>query len=196
MQWLYSIDLTLFYWINHHLQHPWLDVLFPFITNLHRHVWIQAFFLPIGLGYWLYKKRTQALRILLLILVTVATTDLFSYLVLKSSFSRLRPSQDPQVEALVRVPYNPKSFSFPSNHAVNSFALACLLSLFYPHLRWLWLLSASLISFSRVYVGVHYPSDILGGGLIGHFLVLGLKLFFVKAWDYGTTYIWKSRTNH
>lgn len=60
-----------------------------------------------------------------------------------------------------------ESFSFPSNHAANAFALATLLARFDGRFSWLWLVLAALVASSRVYVGVHYPSDVVVGALLG-----------------------------
>jgi undecaprenyl-diphosphatase len=59
------------------------------------------------------------------------------------------------------------SFSFPSSHAVNNFAVAMFFGILFPNYRKLLLIIAGVIAFSRPYVGVHYPSDIIGGGLYG-----------------------------
>jgi undecaprenyl-diphosphatase len=75
--------------------------------------------------------------------------------------------------------------SFPSSHAVNNFAMATMFALFYPRWKyalWAW---AALIALSRVFVGVHFPSDILGGAVIGS--VVALLVF--KGWE-AVTHRW------
>jgi undecaprenyl-diphosphatase len=74
------------------------------------------------------------------------------------------PLRYPQPEALVRIPHDG---SFPSGHAATSFAAAVLLSFVAPRLAPAFLLLAVAIGFSRVYVGVHYPLDVLAGALLG-----------------------------
>ena len=73
-----------------------------------------------------------------------------------------------------------KYFSFPSNHAANSAALATVFSMIYPHLRFILWGLAITVMFSRVYIGVHYPLDIISGGMLG--TIYGLLL--VKGWDH------------
>jgi undecaprenyl-diphosphatase len=61
------------------------------------------------------------------------------------------------------------TFSFPSNHAFNNFAAAVFIYRFFPKLKWALFITAVMISFSRIYLGLHYPSDVLGGAVFGSF---------------------------
>ena len=84
---------------------------------------------------------------------------------LKDVFDRPRPSAvDPAVHPLVAVPH---SFSMPSSHAATAFAAALAVGLVHSRLRWPLLVLAALVSLSRVWLGVHYPSDVLAGAAIG-----------------------------
>ncbi len=95
---------------------------------------------------------------------------------LKDVFERPRPSAvDPAIHPLVRVPH---SFAMPSAHAASSFAAGLAVGLVHPRLRWPLVGLAALIAISRVWLGVHYPSDVLAGAALGcaialaaHFLV-------------------------
>jgi undecaprenyl-diphosphatase len=80
-----------------------------------------------------------------------------------------RPVPEPLLEA-------PSTYSFPSGHATVSFACATVLALAVPRLRWPLFLLAALISFSRVYVGVHYPFDVLAGALLGVAIAIALRM--------------------
>jgi len=70
-------------------------------------------------------------------------------------------------------------YSFPSSHAVNNFGFATLMSFYYRRWSWLFLLYASLMALSRVVVGVHYPSDILGGAVMG----AGFAFGYIALWE-------------
>ena len=83
------------------------------------------------------------------------------------------PVADPEPETLVDLP---ATFSFPSGHAAVSFACATVLALAVPRLRWPLYGLAALIAFSRVYVGVHFPFDVLAGAAIGVAIARALRM--------------------
>jgi undecaprenyl-diphosphatase len=92
---------------------------------------------------------------------------------LKAQLERDRPPVvDPDPEPLMRLP---GTHSFPSGHATVSFACATVLALAVPRLSVPLFVLAALISFSRVYVGVHYPFDVLAGALLGYALARALR---------------------
>jgi undecaprenyl-diphosphatase len=106
------------------------------------------------------------------VLLANVVADLLSY-ILRYAIGRERPPlQFPDPTPLVRLPGNP---SFPSGHAATSFACAAMLAYLTPLPRIPLFVLAALIAFSRVYVGVHYPLDVIGGALLGLAVATALR---------------------
>jgi undecaprenyl-diphosphatase len=107
-----------------------------------------------------------------LTIIAVALAD-WSAIGMKALFDRDRPPlRYPEPDPLVRVPLDG---SFPSGHAATSFAGATILAFAFPRLAPLLYVLAAAVSFSRVYVGVHYPLDILGGAVLGVFVAFAVR---------------------
>jgi len=108
----------------------------------------------------------------LLTLVAVALAD-WSAAGIKALVDRPRPPlRYPEPKTLVPVPHDA---SFPSGHAATSFAAATMLSLAFPKFAPVLLLLAAAVAFSRVYVGVHYPLDVIGGAVLGALIAIALR---------------------
>lgn len=111
---------------------------------------------------------------------SIGTTVILGFL-LKFSFQRLRPYQEKIVplasEKLIEASHLIWNFSFPSFHAMLAFATFPIISNRFPKFRFVWLIFAILICLSRVYLGVHYVSDVLIGAAAGYILGnLGIKI--------------------
>ncbi len=172
---LIELDRKLFLFFNSTIANPFFDVIFTKGTEFT--FWI----IPgiIVLTIFVFRKRSEALIVIGLALLTVAVTDQFSTLVLKPLFHRARPCHpDLFVHGGRFLSGMRNSLSFPSVHAVNVFAQAALLSCFYPRLIWLYALFAFFIGFSRIYIGVHYPADVAGGAIVGIAAGIGVFLLF------------------
>ncbi len=164
-----SVDAWLFPLLNGAWTHPWLDVAMPLVTN--QKPWLP--FLAI-IWFWLLLGRGGAWRRLaILLLLIVIGSDQVSSTLIKPLVQRKRPCCAEQNVRLL-VPCK-TSKSFPSSHATNTAGVAGVVWL---EAGWkfglpVWALAA-IVGFSRIYVGVHYPSDVLFGHLLG--LVLAFLL--------------------
>jgi len=142
------------------------DPFWKLITTIS--TWIPLF---VGFGILLivkFTKREALGRILMLILLAIAITFLTD--VVKDIFQRLRPNNDGAINTLIRVVKNPQSFSFFSGHAASSFSITTLAILFIrKQTKWIWLslIWPFLFAYSRIYLGVHFPLDIMVGAIIG-----------------------------
>lgn len=172
-EFLYRIDVQIFYFFNKTIANPFTDSLMPFITDInHWKIFYAIMFLYLIIGGG---RRGRIVAFSLIILV--AASDQLSSNLIKHLVERIRPCNVlPDVRTLVNCT---QSYSFPSSHAVNNFAGAVFLSHFYPRFRLSFFIAATLMAFSRVFVGVHYPSDVLSGIIIG--ILVGL--FFVYVWS-------------
>ncbi len=169
--------------------------IFLFLNGLHSEtldgimVWISGkttwwpFYL--ALLIWLgWKTRWQLVPIILFIALAVTIADQVSVHFFKEVFERLRPCKEPELQGLVHI-VNGKcggKYGFVSSHAANTFAVAVFL-LLVAGKKWftgLMLTWAIVVSYSRIYLGVHYPGDVLGGALLG--IATGVLVWFLFRW--------------
>lgn len=161
---LQKIDTNLFILLNSIFSCTFLNYFFVAITDAR--FWIA----PAVVAAVLYIKQDQkkALIVLILSIIAVAISDPVSSQIFKPLVHRPRPCHPDFFVNGAHMLFGFKSsLSFPSSHSTNVFALALIFTMFYPS-RWIWFfLFAALIGFSRIYVGVHYPGDVLGGAILG-----------------------------
>lgn len=161
MEFLKNTDIAVFYFINKTLANPYTDKLMPFITE--RDNWFILYFIIWIFLFFKGGRKGKVSAVLILILILVA--DQLSDNLIKPLFHRTRPCNE--LSGVHLLTGCTESYSFPSNHAVNNFAAAFLFSKFYPGMKYFLFTGALIVSLSRVFCGVHYPSDVLGGALIG-----------------------------
>ena len=159
-----ALDNWLFTKINVDWGNPLFDWFFVLLTDIHRSP-IFWMFVLIAAIWWLQRARWRAAKFLFAILLAVSISDSFSFRVLKQNIDRPRPPDS----GIVVQPRTDRyaGTSFPSNHAANVSAAAFILACAMPAATWFFVLIAILMSYSRVYVGVHYPLDVLGGACVG-----------------------------
>jgi len=142
------------------------DIFWTTVTQMT--VWIPLFLLFILLFFRKFPKREawyMVITVLALVLFIITITDLT-----KEVVARLRPNNDPEINTLIRILHSPTGYSFFSGHASSSFAITTLVFLFLRervHWSWLFYLWPILFALSRIYVGVHFPVDILVGMCVG-----------------------------
>lgn len=161
---LVSLDRSLFLFLNTAVANPLFDVVFK--NGTEARFWI----IPgiVAAVLFIVKKRKEAAVVAVCMMVTVAITDPVTAKVLKPFFGRLRPCHPEYFVVGAHFLSGMRhTYSFPSVHAANIWGQAMLLTLFYPGWKWVYILFAFFIGYSRIYVGVHYPADVFAGAVFG-----------------------------
>lgn len=172
---LLELDTRLLLFINHDLKSDFLTIFFQNITDLHK---APLFIILILLSaiFVIYKYKKQGTIAITSLIITLMISDSLSYRVIKQYVQRLRPAVA-GVDVEVRAPAA-GDLSFTSNHAANIFAFAIFVGFLIPRARIPLFILAFLIALSRVYLGVHYPLDVICGGLLGAFAAfIGIKIY-------------------
>lgn len=165
---LTQFDQHWFHLINHDWSNSFFDWLMPWIRN--PKTWIP--FYVFILIFSVYRYRKMAILIIIMLAASVGTADVVCVRMIKTYVKRVRPCNDQTFEPTVvnRVPCG-TGLSFPSAHASDHFTIALFLCLVFKHNgKWIWpfaILWAALICYAQVYVGVHYPVDVLAGAFFG-----------------------------
>lgn len=174
---LIHIDQIIFQMINNDMSNSIFDaILVPF---RHKLFWIPLYIFLIS--FITVNFRSQAKWIFLFLGLTVLISDTLSSKVIKNNVQRIRPCHVESLDTKILIPCSP-GYSFTSSHATNHFAIGTFLFGLFSFTKWrgLFFLWAVIISFAQVYVGAHYPLDILAGGLIGTFIGFTTFTFYYK----------------
>ncbi|MGC1244076.1 MAG: phosphatase PAP2 family protein [Chryseosolibacter sp.] len=185
MEQILELDKRLFLELNGSYHNPWLDQLMMFLSSTG--AWLPLYLFLLYLIIRHFKKDTW--MVLLAIAFTIVLADQITSSLMKPFFERLRPTHDPEIERLVHIVnhYRGGKYGFASSHAANTFGIATLMWLLFKNYRpWIGLLFlwALAVGFTRIYLGVHFPGDILVGDIVGFFSALASYFLFVLLKQY------------
>lgn len=183
LQHLLDIDTELLLWINSH-HAAWADQLMWIVSG--RLTWLPLYAVLIGLLFWRFGWR-RALVFILAIAAAVGLSDFISSGIIKHAVCRFRPTHEPSLEGQLHIvhDYLGGLYGFVSSHAANTMSVSLLFCLIWTRqtpatnrrsqgsgLIWFLMLWVALNCYSRMYLGVHYPGDILGGLIVGSAIAL------------------------
>jgi undecaprenyl-diphosphatase len=182
MDYIKDIDQQLFIFINNGMSNVFFDLICPFMRKQSN--W---YLLYIVVAYFIYEQyREKSIWILLSAALLILISDQISANLIKNTVQRVRPCNDPIFKSQVRLLVGcGGGYSYLSAHAANHFAIALFVwGVFGKMYNWFLPVAvfwAAFISFSQVYVGVHYPLDVLSGAILGATLgILGYTLLSKK----------------
>lgn len=167
MDWILDMDRELFLFLNG-LNTEWLDPLMMLFTQTQ--FWVPLYLFLI---YLIFKNfGNEGWFVLAGVVVTILLADQITSSLMKPFFARLRPSHEPSLAGLVHLVdgYAGGRYGFASSHAANTFGTAWFIwKLFGTRYRWIGLMFVwcTLMTYTRVYLGVHYPADVIVGALVG-----------------------------
>lgn len=182
------VDLAILKFVNVTIAAPILDIFFSAICDFDIWRW------PLVLAAiaLLWKGGPKGRWMVLLALITALIVDPSIYRILKPLFGRLRPCHDPVSEWVRIVGGCGGRYGFPSSHAANMFGLAVIFGAFYKTTRYFMFPLAALVAIGRIYLGVHYPSDVLAGAIYGAAIGYGVILIARKIRPRMKKYLYES----
>jgi undecaprenyl-diphosphatase len=178
LDFLNTIDTNIFIFLNG-INSPFWDKIMWWISGTKS--WIPMY--AVIVAVIIYKQRWKSIITIIFIALVVTLADQISVQAFKEVFQRLRPCHNPALQDIVHIVNNKcgGQFGFVSSHAANTFAVAFFLSRLFKNTYFSWFIFiwAAVVSYSRVYLGVHYPFDILGGAGLGAFIGILTHIAYV-----------------
>ncbi len=179
MHWLLSLDIALFHFINGTMSNPFFDWLMPVLSG--RGVpWLIAVIIAVPCVIFFGSARLRICS--LLMLLVVALGDPLVIGTIRKAIGRARPCMGLN-DVIDRLGCT-GSGSMPSAHAANTFAVAMIAFLFYRRSGWILFPLAAGVAFSRVYCGVHYPSDVTVGAILGAGYAIAFVMLIQSLWSF------------
>lgn len=177
IEFLKDIDTQLFLFLNG-LHTPFFDVLFEYFSG--RFFWIPLYALLFVIAT--LKLKWKMMYFILAVVALIFLSDKISVYWFKEVFMRYRPCHNNDIAHLVHlVDGCGGKYGFVSSHAANTFALAAFMGIIlrkhFPKMLFWMLIWATVVSYSRIYLGVHYPADIAVGGMLG--ILIGYAVAFI-----------------
>ena len=181
---LQYIDQILFQWINVGLSNPIFDWLMPILRE--KFTWFPLYIFIIA--FTLINLKRKGVWLIICLIVAAGVADTISSKLIKPTFERTRPCNVVEMEGWVNERIHcGNGYSFTSSHATNHFAVAVFLIFAlgaqFKRIKWPLLIWASSIAFAQVYVGVHYPFDVIVGGILGSLIGYAFGNYFRKKSD-------------
>jgi membrane-associated phospholipid phosphatase len=175
--WLQSLDVSIFRFINSSLSNGFFDWLMPFVSDS---PWLTCILIVVCL-WMLFQGGARGRLCVVMLLLALCLGNWMVCDTIKHAVGRLRPFKV-LADVHLRVGMG-DSFSMPSSHAANWFSMAVVLFIYYRRSIWVMLPMALLVTFSRIYNGVHYPSDALAGAILGAGYSVAVVFGFDRLWQ-------------
>ena len=178
LEYLIELDKDIFLFLNSLHTLVWDDIMYQISSKF---IWIPLYLAVIVFIFKSYKLKKGTV-IFVFMIAAAAVADLSSVHLFKNVFERLRPCHNPDIQNLVHIVKRcGGQYGFVSSHAANSFAFAVfsllvLKNRFYTFGIIFW---AAVVSYSRIYLGVHYPADVLGGAVLGSIISFIFYKFYL-----------------